>query len=154
MNKVVLVGRLTREPDIRYTQGEKSTCIANFAVAVDRRYKRDGEQSADFPSCVAFGKTGEFIAKYFHKGMRIGIVGRLQTRSYENKDGARVYVTEVVVEEVEFVESKTAFSGSAQTAPASGSTRYGGVSEPAEGQAGLDGFMSIPEGIDEDLPFV
>ena len=105
MNKVTIVGRLTRDPEVRYSQGDNSTVIARFTVAVDRRFKRDGEPTADFISCVAFGKTAEFIERYFSKGKRIGIVGRIQTGSYTNKDGATVYTTDVYSEEVEFVES-------------------------------------------------
>lgn len=105
MNKVTIVGRLARDPEVRYSQGENSTAIARFTVAVDRRFKRDGEPTADFISCVAFGKTAEFIERYFSKGKRIGIVGRIQTGSYTNKDGATVYTTDVYSEEVEFVES-------------------------------------------------
>ena len=106
MNKVELMGRLTRDPEIRYTQGDKQTCIARFTLAVDRRYKRDGEQNADFISCVVFGKMAEHVQKYYHKGIKIAVIGRLQTGSYENKDGIKVYTTDVVVEEQEFAESK------------------------------------------------
>lgn len=148
MNKVILMGRLTRDPEIRYTQGEKSTCIANFSLAVDRRYKTD-DQSADFINCVAFGKLGEHVEKYYHKGMKTALSGRIQTRSYTNKDDQKVYVTEVVVEEMEFAESKASQSQntgnrqSAYSAPA-----------PAPADSGkYDGFMNIPDGIDEELPF-
>lgn len=138
MNKVILMGRLTRDAEIRYSQGENSTCIARFSLAVDRRFKRDGEQTADFISCVAFGKNGEFFERYGHKGTKFAITGRIQTGSYTNKDGAKVYTTDVVVEEQEFAESKS--SGEApQSAP-----------DPS---AAGDGFMNIPEGIDEELPF-
>lgn len=105
MNKTVLSGRFTRDPEVRYTQGEKSTCVANFTLAVDRRHKTP-EQSADFISCVAFGKLGEHVEKYYRKGMKTSLSGRIQTRNYTNRDGAKVYVTEVVVEEMEFAESK------------------------------------------------
>lgn len=137
MNKVLIVGRLTADPEVRYTQGENATAVARFTVAVDRRFKRDGEATADFPSCVAFGKTAEFIEKYFKKGSKIGLAGRIQTGSYTNKDGARVYTTDIVVEEVEFVESKGSSDASAAPAPAT---------DP-------NGFMNIPDDIDEDLPF-
>ena len=150
MNKVVLMGRLTRDPDIRYSQGEKATCIARYTIAVDRRFKREGEQDADFISCVAFGKSGEFVEKYLHKGTKIAIVGRLQTGSYE-KDGQRIYTTDVVVEEHEFAESKaSASSGSGTPSAVTAPTP---AAMPAEGSAGYDGFMNIPDGIDEDLPF-
>ena len=149
MNKVVLIGRLTRDPDIRYTQGEYAICIARYTLAVDRRFKREGEQNADFISCVAFGKSGEFVEKYLHKGTKIAITGRIQTGSYE-KDGQKVYTTDVVVEEHEFAESKASSSGSAgSSSPAAGTGR----SQPATGQTGYDGFMNIPDGIDEELPF-
>lgn len=148
MNKVILMGRLTRDPEIRYTQGEKSTCIANFSLAVDRRYKTD-DQSADFINCVAFGKLGEHVEKYYHKGMKTALSGRIQTRNYTNKDGQKVYVTEVVVEEMEFAESKAAQSQST-------GSRQSTYSAPAPAPADsgkYDGFMNIPDGIDEELPF-
>ena len=108
MNKVILMGRLTRDPDVRYSQGEQSSAIARFSLAVDRRFKRDGDQTADFISCVAFGKTGEFIERYCHQGTKLVVEGRIQTGSYTNKDGNRVYTTDVVAENVEFAESKAA----------------------------------------------
>ena len=143
MNKVILMGRLTRDAEIRYSQGESSTAIARFSLAVDRRFRRDSdEQTADFINCVAFGKSAEFIEKYFKKGMAIGITGRIQTGNYTNKDGVKVYTTDVVVEEAEFVESKNS----------------GGASTPSNASANnntpsADGFMNIPDGIDEELPF-
>ena len=141
MNKVILMGRLTRDAEVRYSQGDNSLAIARFSLAVDRRYKKDGEeQTADFISCVAFGKTGEFLEKFGHKGTKFVIEGRIQTGSYTNKDGQKVYTTDVVVESVEFAESKSAASGNA--APA-----------PAPNQAAGDGFMNIPDGLDEELPF-
>lgn len=115
MNKVTIVGRLARDPEVRYSQGENSTAISRFTVAVDRRFKREGEQEADFISCVAFGKTAEFIERYFSKGKRIGLCGRIQTGSYENKDGQKVYTTDVYVEEVEFVESANNTQNAAPT---------------------------------------
>lgn len=138
MNSVQLVGRFTRDPDVRYTDG--GTSIARFNLAVDRRYNRDGEQTADFIGCVAFGRTAEFIEKYFVQGMRIGLMGRIQTGNYMNKDGVKIYTTDVVAEQVEFVESK----GSRDQHEDSGV--YAGAS-------GADGFMNIPDGIDEELPF-
>lgn len=132
---------MTGDPEVRYTQGDNSTCIASFTVALDRR-SRNAEQTADFPNCVAFGKTAEFIEKYFHKGMRIGGTGRIQTRTYENREGRKVYVTEIVLEQVEFVESK-----GQQSAPAK-------ESRPAPSNDPLDGFMNIPDGLDDiELPF-
>ena len=137
MNKVILMGRLTRDPEIRYSQGEQSTAVA--------RFRRDGDQqTADFINCVAFGRQGEFAEKYFRKGIKIAITGRIQTGSYTNKDGQRVYTTDVVVEEQEFAESKSASESNAGFAPAE---------RPAPSSAAGDGFMNIPDGIDEELPF-
>ena len=145
MNKVILMGRLTRDPDVRYSQGEQSTAVARYTIAVDRRFKRDGDQqTADFINCVAFGRQGEFAEKYFRKGIKIAITGRIQTGSYTNKDGQRVYTTDVVIEEQEFAESKSASAGNAGAAAAN---------ENAAGSAVGDGFMSILNGIDEELPF-
>lgn len=141
MNKVILIGRFTRDPEIKYTDG--GTSIARFSLAVDRKYKQEGGPDADFPNCVAFGKTAEFIEKYFHKGMKIGVTGRIQTGSYTNNDGHKVYTTDVVVEECEFVESKTAQSNQVgQQQP----------SEPSLSEAN-DGFMPIPDDLGEELPF-
>lgn len=139
MNHVAIVGRMCAEPEVRYTQGDNALCIASFTVALDRR-NRNAEQTADFPNCVAFGKTAEFIEKYFHKGMRIGGTGRIQTRNYEGRDGKKVYVTEIVLEQVEFVESKqqAGQQSKRQAAPPSDS---------------LDGFMNIPDDFPEELPF-
>ena len=146
MNKVILMGRLTRDPEVRYSNGEKATAVARFTLAVDRRFKRDGDQNADFISCVAFGKSAEFIEKYFRQGMRVTICGHIQTGSYTNRDGQKVYTTDVVVEEQEFAESRAeseANRGSyQQSAPA-----------PAPSAPAGDGFMNIPDGIDEELPF-
>lgn len=135
MNKVILTGRLTREPEVRYSTGANATCIARYTLAVDRRYKKEGEASADFINCVAFGKTGEFAEKYLTKGTKIAVVGRIQTGSYTDKDtGKKVYTTDIVVEEHEFCESK---GGNAQqTKPDS------------------DGFVSVPDDVeDSELPF-
>lgn len=143
MNKVILCGRLTRDPEVRYSQGDNAMAIARYTLAVDRRvYKsnQQDEQTADFISIVAFGKAGEFAEKYLKKGIKVIITGRIQTGSYTNKDGIKVYTTDVVVEEQEFAESKnngTAKSSNNSTAPS----------------ASADGFMNIPEGIDEELPF-
>ena len=146
MNKVVLMGRLTRDPEVRYsTSGDSQLAIARYTLAVDRRFKKDGEATADFIRCVAFGKNGEFAEKYFRKGTKVAVTGRIQTGSYTNKDGVRVYTTEVVVEEQEFAESKNS-SGS------DGGYTGGGNRAPEPSGAG-DGFMNIPDGIDEELPF-
>ena len=141
MNKVILMGRLTRDPEIRYSTGENATAIARYSLAVDRRFKRDGEPTADFINCVAFGKTAEFAEKYFHQGIKIAIVGRIQTGSYTNKDGVKVYTTDVVVEEQEFAESKSASENNSKES----ATRQNRGSE--------DGFMNIPDGVEEELPF-
>lgn len=143
MNKVILMGRLTRDPEVRYSQGESSLAIARYTLAVDRRFNRNNdEQTADFINCVAFGKAGEFAEKYLHKGTKMAITGRIQTGSYTNKDGVKVYTTEVVVEEQEFAESKNSQGGQ-------DSGSYG---RPAPSGAD-DGFMNIPGGIDEEIPF-
>ncbi|MBU3840853.1 MAG: single-stranded DNA-binding protein [Candidatus Ruminococcus intestinipullorum] len=146
MNKVVLVGRLTRDPEVRYSQGDTATAVARYTVAVDRKFKRDGEPTADFIPCVAFGRAGEFAEKYFRQGMRVSVSGRIQTGSYTNKDGNKVYTTDVIVEEQEFAESRaeseanrTSFSSAAPS--------------PAPSVDAGDGFMNIPDGIDEELPF-
>ena len=144
MNRVILMGRLTRDPELRYSQGERAMAIARYTLAVDRRGRRsqDGnEQTADFINCVAFDRQGEFAEKYFRQGMRVSISGRIQTGSYTNKDGVRVYTTEVIVEEQEFAESKKASEGNHDAGPAPNNV------------SGSDGFMNIPDGIDEELPF-
>ena len=200
MNKVVLMGRLTRDPEVRYSQGENSTAIARYTLAVDRRIKRDGEATADFISCVSFGRTAEFAEKYFHQGLRIVISGRIQTGSYTNREGQKVYTTEVVVEEHEFADSKNSSQQSGYNAPQQntapqqptqpGYAGQGGCTpnatqqQPTQGYAGQqgsyrapqqktapqqpvqqggynggsfgmgdDGFMNIPEGLDDELPF-
>ena len=147
MNKVILMGRLTRDPEVRYSQGENALAIARYSLAVDRRFKRDGEQSADFINCVVFGKSAEFTEKYFRQGMRVTISGRIQTGSYTNKDGVKVYTTEVVVEEQEFAESKAASAANTGFQPA------GGPAPVPSAEGANDGFMNIPDGIDEELPF-
>ena len=145
MNKVVLMGRLTRDPEVRYSQGENALAIARYTLAVDRRFKRDGEQTADFINCVVFGKSAEFTERYFRQGMRVVVCGRIQTGSYTNRDGVKVYTTEVVVEEQEFAESKNASSANTQS--------YQAAPAPAPSADAGDGFMNIPDGIDEELPF-
>lgn len=142
MNKVILMGRLTKDPDVRYTSGENSMAIASYTLAIDRRgAKKEAEQTADFPSIKAFGKAAEFAEKYFRKGMKIAVTGRLQTGSYTNKDGQKVYTTEVVVEDQEFCESK------------SNNGSNNGSTTPAETPAGDDQFMNIPDNVEEELPF-
>lgn len=154
MNKVILMGRLTRDPDVRYSQsGDGSMAIARYTVAVDRRQARNANngdgQTADFISCVAFGRSGEFAERYLHKGTKIVVTGRIQTGSYTNKDGVKVYTTDVVVEEQEFAESRNAQGGNDGGYNNGGFG--GGAPMPASGAA--DGFMNIPDGIDEELPF-
>ena len=154
MNKVILMGRLTRDPDIRYSQGENAQAIARYTLAVDRRFRREGsEQTADFIGCVAFGKSAEFAEKYLHKGTKLVVEGRIQTGSYTNKDGNKVYTTDVVVENQEFAESKGA-SGGSNPGPAAASESSGSAQQtPPPVGTDPDGFMSIPDGIDEELPF-
>ena len=147
MNKLVLMGRLTRDPEVRYSQGAQPMAVARFSIAVDRRIKRDGEPDADFFNCTAFGRQGEFVEKYLHKGTKVVICGRLQNDNYTNKDGQQVYSVRVIVEEIEFAESKNA-SGSG-TANGGNGQQGNAASEAGAG----DGFMNIPDGIDEELPF-
>ena len=151
MNKVILMGRLTRDPEVRYAQGDNPLAIARYTLAVDRRQARSNngdEQTADFINCVAFGRTAEFAERYLRKGTKIAITGRIQTGSYTNKDGVRVYTTDVVVEEHEFAESRNASGGN----DGGYNGGYSAPSAPAPSGAG-DGFMNIPDGIDEELPF-
>lgn len=139
MNKVILMGRMTRDAEVRYSQGDNSTAVARFSLAVDRKFKRDGEeQTADFISCVSFGKAGEFMEKFGKKGTKFLVEGRIQTGSYTNKDGQKVYTTDVVTENIEFAESKA--SGDAPQ-------------DRPQPMPNADGFMNIPDGIDEELPF-
>lgn len=158
MNKVVLMGRLTRNPNVSYSQGENATCVARYTLAVDRRFRRDGDQNADFISCVAFGRQGEFAEKYLKQGTKIAISGRIQTGSYTNREGVRVYTTDVVVEEQEFAESKAAasnYSGGQDYQPREQMPQQPTMSSrPNPSEAVSDGFMTIPEGIEEELPFI
>ena len=134
------MGRLTADPQVRYSQGDNATAVARYTLAVNRKFKKDGEPTADFIPCVVFGRSAEFTEKYFRKGMQVAVSGRIQTGSYTNKDRNKVYTTDVVVEEQEFAESKAANQQNQQSA--------GSGSIPAS-----DGFMSIPDGMDEELPF-
>ena len=143
MNKVILVGRLTKDPEVRYSQGENATAVARYTVAVDRRFKRDGEPTADFIPCVVFGRSAEFAEKYFRQGLRVAISGRITTGSYTNKDGIKVYTTEVTVEEQEFAESK---------AESEANTTSNQQSTPTSAPTS-DGFINVPDGVDEELPF-
>ena len=154
MNKVILMGRLTRDPDIRYSQGDSTNAVARYSLAVDRNVSRNnaGDQpTADFINCVAFGRSAEFAEKYLKKGTKVALTGRIQTGSYTNKDGQKVYTTDIVAEDIEFAESKNAQGGNGGSfAPADGGNF--GTSEAAPAPAN-DGFMNIPDGIDEELPF-
>ena len=146
MNKVILMGRLTRDAEVRYSQGESATAIARFSLAVDRRFRREGdEQNTDFINCVAFGKTAEFLERFGRKGTKFVLEGRIQTGSYTNKDGQRVYTTDVVAENVEFAESKNSSGGD--------NSGYAPSNRPSPSSAAGDVFMNIPDGIDEELPF-
>ena len=139
MNKVILMGRLTRDPEVRYSQGDNPMAIARYTLAVDRRFHRDGDATADFIGCVAFGRQAEFTEKYLRQGTKIAITGRIQTGSYTNREGRKVYTTDVVVEEQEFAEGKNAERPREQGATP---------------QTNTDGFMTIPDGVDEDIPFM
>lgn len=143
MNKVILMGRLTRDPEIRYTQGENSLMIARFSLAVDRRFKRQGEAETDFFNCTAFGKQAEFVERYLKQGTKMLITGRVQNDNYTNKEGQKVYSVQIMVDEMEFAESKAASSEGG----------YQPAARPTPSMAASDGFMNIPDGIDEELPF-
>lgn len=138
MNTVIMMGRLTKDPEVRYSQNQNNTAVASFSLAVDRKFKREGEPSADFFNCTAFNKTAEFVEKYFSKGKKILLTGSIQNDNYTNKDGQKVYATKIIVENVEFAESKNA------EAP---------TGAQAEPKADSDGFMNVPEGDLDDLPF-
>ena len=170
MNKVILMGRLTRDPEVRYSQGASQTAIARFSIAVDRRFKREGEPDADFFNCTAFGKQAEFVERYLRKGTKMVVIGSLQNNNYTNRDGQTVRDVQIVVDELEFAESKNAsgnndnfggnnFGGNNYGGNSYGNNNFGGgsfgapASRPAPGPIG-DGFMNIPDGVeDEDLPF-
>ena len=147
------MGRLTRDPDIRYSQGENSTAVARYTLAVDRRFRRDGDQTADFIPCVAFGRAAEFAEKYFHQGIKIAVTGRIQTGSYTNRDGVKVYTTDVIVEDQEFAESKNAGQDSGGGYRPQQPQEPRRNDPPASAPDPDDGFMNIPDGIDEELPF-
>lgn len=144
MNKVILMGRLTRDPETRYSQGSNATAVSKFSIAVDRRFKRDGEPDADFFNCTAFGKQGEFVEKYLKKGTKIVLTGHIQNDTYE-KDGVKHYSVQIIVDEMEFAESKNAAGNNSEG--------FNQAGRPAPAQAAGDGFMNIPSGIDDELPF-
>lgn len=143
MNKVILLGNLTRDPEIRYSQGEKQMAVARFSLAVNRRFAKYGETNADFLNCTAFGKTAEFVEKYFRQGSRMSLVGRIENNNYTNKNGEKVYSVQIMVEEVEFAERKSAQSNN-QTQ---------NQNQPAQTNGSDDDFMNIPDGIEDGLPF-
>lgn len=142
MNRVILLGRLTRDPEVRYSQGSDNMAIARFTLAVDRRGKKDDQQTADFIGCVCFGRQAEFAEKYLRQGTKVAVTGRIQTGSYTNKDGQKVYTTDIVLDDIEFAESKNTNDNS-NSAP----------SRPVPSTSAGDGFMNIPDGIDDELPW-
>ena len=146
------MGRLTRDPEVRYSQGASQTAVARFSVAVDRRFKREGEPDADFFNCTSFGRQAEFVERYLHKGVKVVLSGRVQNDNYTNKDGQMVYSVRIMVDEIEFAESKNASAGNDGGYNNNGGGFAGAGSAPAASGAG-DGFMNIPDGIDEELPF-
>ena len=159
MNKVILMGRLCADPEVRYSQNQNQTAVARYRLAVDRRFKREGEQTADFISCVAFGKAAEFAEKYLRQGTKIAITGRIQTGSYTNREGQKVYTTDIIVDDQEFADSK---GQGGDNSGFGGGNSYGGGNRggyqqgtrPAPSSAIGDGFMNIPDGVeDEGLPF-
>lgn len=154
MNKVILMGRLTRDPEVRYSQGANPTAIARYSLAVDRRFKRENEPEVDYINCVVFGKAAEFAEKYFRQGTKVVVSGRIQTGSYTNKEGVKVYTTDIVIEEQEFAESKSNSSNSNANAKLASNQNAAPQNQQNNNQnAGYDGFMNIPEGIEEELPF-
>ena len=154
MNKVILMGRLTRDPEVRYSQGASQTTVARFSIAVDRRFKREGEPDADFFNCTSFGKQAEFVERYLHKGIKVVLVGRVQNENYTNKDGQMVYSVRIMVDEIEFAESKNASGGGNDGGYNNGGGFGGGSNNSAPAPSGAgDGFMNIPDCIDEELPF-
>lgn len=156
MNKVILMGRLTRDPDIRSANGETVTTVARFTLAVDRRFgRKEGEQNADFIGCVAFGRTAEFAERYLRQGIKVAVTGRIQTGSYTNRDGQKVYTTDVVLDDIEFAESKAASDANRSNMGMGGGYQPTPAPAPMPSPMGAagDGFMNIPDGIDEELPF-
>ena len=152
MNKVILVGNLTRDPEVRYSQGASQTTVARFSVAVNRSFKRDGEPDADFFNCTAFGKQAEFIERYMQKGTKVALSGRVQNDNYTNKDGQMVYSVRIIVDDIEFASSKSAASQN-ESSFNGGYGGNGGYGAAAPASGAGDGFMNIPDGIDEELPF-
>ena len=154
MNKIILMGRLTRDPEVRYSQGASQTTVARFSIAVDRRFKREGEPDADFFNCTSFGKQAEFVERYLHKGTKVVLCGRVQNDNYTNKDGQMVYSVRIMVDEIEFAESKSASGGNDGGYNNGFGGGFGGGNSNVSTPSGAgDGFMNIPDGIDEELPF-
>lgn len=145
MNKVILMGRLTRDPEVRYSQGASQTAVGRFSIAVDRRFKREGQPEADFFNCTTFNRQSEFVEKYLHRGTKVVVVGSIQNDNYTNKNGEKVYSVQVIVDEIEFAESKSASQGYTGDAPAG--------QAPAPSAASGDGFINIEDGIEDELPF-
>ena len=148
MNKVILMGRLTRDPEVRYSAGENASAVARFTLAVDRKFRKEGDTAADYIGCIAFGKTAEFAEKYLRKGLKVVLTGRIQTGSYTNRDGQKVYTTDIVAEDLEFAESKAA--SERNTEPRQDASYSSSMRNPVYSD---EGFMNIPDGIDEELPF-
>lgn len=154
MNKVILIGRLTRDPEVRYGQGSDTSAVARYTLAVDRRFRTENGPSADFIGCVTFGKNAEFAERYLRQGIKVVATGRIQTGSYTNREGQKVYTTDVIVEEMEFAESKAANEQYNQPRPVNPHQAAGGGTHNVNGYGtNADGFMNIPDGIDEDIPF-
>ena len=155
MNKVILMGRLTRDPEVRYSAGDNSMAIARYTLAVDRRFRRDGDQTADFIPCTAFGKQAEFAEKYFRQGLKIVVTGRIQTGSYINRDNVKVYTTDVIVDDQEFAESKAASENYQASRPAAPQQAPdpGMAYGMDAGASSVEGFMNIPDELEEGLPF-
>ena len=143
MNKVIMMGRLTRDPEVRYSQGVSQIAIARFSLAVDRKWKREGEPDADFFNCTVFGRQADFVEKYLRQGTKVVVTGRIQNDNYTNKEGQKVYAVQIIVDEIEFAESKNA-------AATNGAVMQ---NTPSPSQATGDGFMSIPDGAEEEMPF-
>jgi single-strand DNA-binding protein len=150
MNKVILMGNLTRDPEIRYSQGENSLAIARFSIAVNRRFARQGDTDTDFFNCTAFGRQAEFVEKYFKQGSRMLLTGRVQNDNYTNKNGEKVYSVQIIAEEIEFAERKS--TADANAAARNNGNSFGG-SAPEPSMAADDDFMNIPDGIEDGLPF-
>lgn len=154
MNKAILMGRLTRDPDVRYQGAEDQSCVVRFSLAVDRKFKKEGEKDADFFNCVAFGKLGVFVERYIHQGTKILLTGRIQNDNYTNRQGERVYSVGIIAEEIEFAESRSASQGNGSAQQPAGEARETENNQRAGQYTDSQGFMNIPDGVNEDdLPF-